>query len=207
MAISSRTAVFFLCLALASRGDAAVDPSLPRNIAIAGLNEHGDLLFVLYENPRDFERGYVVDPKSAPSGGEYQLRPSQEGPDNPGPPIGELFMIGVSRRLMAERKNKPDPKWLLQETPGVVRVSGELHNTRIDRSSARHAYRLETTEKGLQLTLTNPEVLERYAAEKLDAPAERKEPDSTGVLQLVIAAGVIIALLAVLVMRMRSKHA
>ena len=81
-----------------------------------------------------------------------------------GLPTGKLSLLGVPRALAEKSKNAPDPVWLADATPGVVRFTGVIHNYPVEKHSALHQYELEKTDGGLRITLLNPDVLTPYSS-------------------------------------------
>src|SRR5690348_673719 len=90
---------------LLSAGNCPADvaPTMPQNIVISGMGDHGDLIFVLFVDGQ-FEKGFLLDPKTAGQSGQVQL-PSW-GPDPKANllPMGKLSILGVPRAL-AEKSN------------------------------------------------------------------------------------------------------
>jgi hypothetical protein len=194
MHIPRRPFVFAVALAiglLSPRGSpAAVVPALPENIVISKMNQHGDLIFILYAN-EDIEKGFFLDPKTAGQSGNVRL-PT-------GLPEGKLSLLGVPRTLAEKSKKSPDPAWLRAPPPGIVRVTGVIHHYPVERSSAVHQYELEKADDGLKLTLLNPEVLTPYPPEEV-RPAKKSETaylwlGFAGVVTVLIAGVVIVWIL------------
>jgi hypothetical protein len=184
-----RSALALLAAGLLSPGWAlaAVVALMPERIVVEDMDNHGDLVFVLYLQGQ-FDRGVLLDPQASEHlSGAVRLPPGKpEGRlDNlgieraraaqakgfPGLPEGRLSLLGVPRGLVGEGRASPDPAWLEGGAPGVVRITGVIHHYPVEKSHAVHHYQLSKTDAGLELRLLNPEVLEPYSAERL-APEE-----------------------------------
>src|SRR5262249_41091384 len=105
-----------------------------------------------------FEKGFLLDPTTAGQSGHVRL-------PGKGLPTGKLSLLGVPRALAEKSKNAPDPAWLTDPAPGVVRVSGIIHHYPVEKSSALHQYEPEKPDDGLKITLLNPDVLTPYPPE------------------------------------------
>jgi hypothetical protein len=138
------------------RCPAAVAPSMPQNIVVSNMNEHGDLVFILYVEGQ-FEKGYLLDPQTAEESGLVRL-PVHDLPQ------GKLALLAVPRALV-EQGHAPDPAWLAEGAAGILGVSGVIHHLPVEKSSMLHQYELGKTEDGLKITLLNPDVLTPYPPE------------------------------------------
>lgn len=187
MPTARRPLVFAMALATGllspERCPAAVAPSMPESIVVARMDEHDDLIFVVYADGQ-FDKGVLLDPRTAERHSSQVRLPR-------GLPMGRLTLLGVPRALAEQSKNAPDPAWLKDAVPGVVRVTGVIHHYPVERSSALHRYHLEKTDAGLELTLLNPDVLTPYPAENL----RPEKPAATDYLWIVFA-GVVVVLSA-----------
>jgi hypothetical protein len=170
---------------------------MPDNIVIDKMDQHQDLVFVLYANG-DIEKGVFLDPKTAGESGQVRLPK--------GLPEGKLSLLGVPRTLADKSKNSPDPAWLRAPPPGVVRVTGVIHHYPVEKHYALHQYELVRADDSLKLTLLNPDVLTPYPPE--DWMLAKKAPKSPGYLWLGLGALVAVLIASVVVvwiMRPKSK--
>jgi hypothetical protein len=200
-----------LALALAagifSSGNAPadVDPSPPRNIAIYNLAAFPDMVFVLTWNKADGPAG--LDAGRAPG---IRLDPSdaerRAGVQLPRDlPEGEISLLAVPRELAKRSKEPVDPAWL-GPTPakGVILVKGSIHTYPVEKHSALHRYQVDQTDKGLTLTLLNPDVLQPYPPERFGEPDQKTRKDY---LSLIAAVGaLVLAAAGWLVWRPKRQH-
>lgn len=208
-ALRSALALLAAALLIPGWALAAVVALMPERIVVEDMDNHGDLVFVLYLEGQ-FDRGVLLDPKAAERlSGAVRLPPGppegrldNEGMERaraaqakgfPGLPVGRLSLLGVPRGLVGEGRASPDPAWLEGGTPGVVRVAGVIHHYPVEKSRALHQYKLEKVDDGLKVTLLNPDVLTPYPPE--DWMLEKKS--STPYLWIGLAAGVAVLIAGV----------
>jgi len=165
--------------------------SWPEHISISGMADHGDLIFVVFADGQ-IEKGLFLDPKTAEQAGQVRLPYA-------GLPKGDLSLLGVPRALAEKSKNSPDPAWLKEAVPGVVRVSGVIHNNPVQKHSAAHRYQLDKTADGLKVTLLNPDVLTPYPPEDLRPARDSKTAylwlGLGGAVAVLIAGGLVVLML------------
>src|SRR5260370_29300440 len=99
---------------------AVVAPSMPESIVVVNMDDHEDLIFVVYADGQ-FEKGILLDPRTAERHSGQVRLPR-------GLPMGQLSLLGVPRTLAEKSKNAPDLAWLKDVVPGVVRVTGVIHH-------------------------------------------------------------------------------
>jgi hypothetical protein len=186
-----RSLVFAVVLAIelvgAKHCPADVMPRMPQNIVISKMDEHGDLLFFFVADGQ-IVKGPPLDPKSADQAGYVQV-PSK------GLPTGKLALLGVPRALAEKNRNEADPAWLTDGPPGVVLVAGVIHHYHVQKAETLHPYQLDKTATGLELTLSNSDVLTPYPAEDL-SPGRNSDTDYTW---LGLAGGIVVVLAGVLI--------
>jgi hypothetical protein len=103
-------------------------------------------------------------------------------------PVGDVSILLVPRAVAEKAGKSPNPAWLGDGVPGIVRVAGAIHTNPIEKHSAEHRYELKPTADGLEAVLLNPEVLLPYAAV---APIPQRTP-TPAYLWVALAAGAVL---------------
>lgn len=177
MFTSRRMVVFAIVIAAglgtAESSSAAVMPRRPESIVISKLTDLPEMVFVIYpiravkqKEGKPDQGMWLIDPATAERENEAVVLPHDL-------PEGELGLVAVPRALAEKRKGRPDPTWLDSTEPGIVRIAGSIKTWRVEKYSAVHRYRLDKTEEGLKLTLTNPDVLLPYPPERIGEDTPR----------------------------------
>jgi hypothetical protein len=171
--------------------DVAMMP--PQNIVITKWPDDRDLIFVLFLEG-EFEKGIVLDPKNLDEANV--IRVPQKGL-----PVGDLSILGVPRVLVDKAEKLPDPAWVREGVPGIIRVAGVIHTNPIEKHSAVHQYELRATAAGLEAILLNPDVLLPYRREN----PEPDRPPTSAYLWGALAGGLILLAAALVWSCMRSS--
>ena len=154
---------------------AAVVPTMPQKIVISRMRDHGNLVYVLFVDGQ-FEKGFLLDPKTADPSGDVRLPYKGTNPSDSLLPVGKLSLLGVPRALANKSKNGPDLAWLTEAPPGVVRVTGVIHHYPVEKSATLHLYELEKTNEGLKIALLTPDVLTPYPPEEWMLAKDSSKP-------------------------------